>query len=278
MVVSKKKESYNEVERTGSPGWSVDRTDDSVGSRNLDNQEGVKTKELTITNDEPAWLVEEDNMGVTAGTEEAGAEDLALPTINILQALSPICDKTKPEYVEGMEPGMMYNTVTGEAYADGILFCPCYFRTEFSVFASRNAGGGFFGSFATQDEAQQAIRVIAQEQKKVPEAFETVRTATHYGLLFDDDHAPYTAVIRMTSSKLAASRQWITMIRMTGKSAYAYRYRITTVSKSNQQGSWFTYDIKQADYLSDDHIQAARDLYELAKAMPFNKAPETPEF
>lgn len=236
------------------------------------------TKELTI-NEEPAWLAEEENNGMAmAGTEEAGADDLALPTINVLQTLSPICDKTKPEYVEGMQPGMMYNTVTGEAYADGILFCPCYFRTEFAVFASRNAGGGFFGAYSTQDEARQAIHVIAQEQKKVPEAFEIVRTATHYGLLFNDDHAPYTAVIRMTSSKLAASRSWLTMIRMSGKPAYAYRYRITTVSKSNQQGSWFTYKIEKEDYLSDEHIQAAKNVYELAKDKSYNTAPETPEF
>ena len=237
-------------------------------------------KELTVNN-EPAWLAEVEGTPLAmAGTEEAGADDLALPTINVLQTLSPICDKTKPQYVEGMEAGMMYNTVTGEAYADGILFCPCYFRTEFSVFASRDAGGGFFGSYSSQDEARQAIHVIAQEQKKVPEAFETVRTATHYGLLFNDDHAPYTAVIRMTSSKLAASRQWLTMIRMSGKPAFAYRYRITTVSKSNQQGSWFTYDIKKEDYLSDEYIEAAKDVYSLAKDKPLNTAPvtETPEF
>ncbi len=236
------------------------------------------TKELTINN-EPAWLIEEQDKGmVLAGTEEAGADDLALPTINILQTLSPICDKTKPQYVEGMEPGMMYNTVTGESYADGILFCPCYFRPEFAIFASRDSGGGFFGSYSTQNEARQAIQVIASEQKKVPEAFETVRTATHYGLLFDDDHDPYTAVIRMASSKLAASRQWLTMIRMSGKPAYAYRYRLTTVSKSNQQGSWFTYVVKKEDYLSDDYIQAAKDVYALAQDKPVKTAPETVEF
>ena len=35
------KKSYDEVQRTSSPGWSVNRTEDSVGSRNPNNQMGV---------------------------------------------------------------------------------------------------------------------------------------------------------------------------------------------------------------------------------------------
>ncbi len=125
-------------------------------------------KELTI-NDEPAWLAEVEGTPLAmAGTEEAGADDLALPTINVLQTLSPICDKTKPQYVEGMEAGMMYNTVTGEAYADGILFCPCYFRTEFSVFASRDAGGGFSVRIRRKTRHNKRSTSLHRSKKRCP--------------------------------------------------------------------------------------------------------------
>lgn len=243
-------------------------------------------KELTI-NEEPAWLAEVEGTPLaTAGTENASADDLAMPMIHLLQKGSPICDKSAPEYVEGMEAGMLYNTVTQEAYPDGIVFCLCYFRTDYAVFASRDNGGGFFGAYSTDSDARQAIHAIAAEQKKVPEVFEVVRTGNHYGLLFSKGQAPQMAVIPMTSTKLAVSRQWLTMIRMSNKPAYAYKYRITSITRSNQKGSWYTYDVKkhmvngQPDYLSDDYIQQARDVHELAKAMPINTAPasETVEF
>ena len=42
------------------------------------------------------------------GMEHMGADDLALPFIRILGDLSPQVKKSKAEYIEGAEPGMLF--------------------------------------------------------------------------------------------------------------------------------------------------------------------------
>ena len=51
-----------------------------------------------------------------AGLGNVGHEDLALPFLKILGQLSPETNKRDGKYVEGAEPGMIYNTVTGELF------------------------------------------------------------------------------------------------------------------------------------------------------------------
>ena len=43
-------------------------------------------------------------------------EDLALPFLKILGQLSPEVNKRDGKYVKGAEPGMIFNSVTGELY------------------------------------------------------------------------------------------------------------------------------------------------------------------
>ena len=50
------------------------------------------------------------------GLGAIGQEDLALPFLKILGQLSPEVNKRDGKYVEGAEPGMIYNSVSGELY------------------------------------------------------------------------------------------------------------------------------------------------------------------
>ena len=50
------------------------------------------------------------------GLENMDQQDLALPFLRILGQLSPQVNKRDSKYVEGAEPGMIYNTVTHELY------------------------------------------------------------------------------------------------------------------------------------------------------------------
>jgi hypothetical protein len=53
------------------------------------------------------------------GLGNIGHDDLALPFLKILGQLSPEVNKRDGKYVEGAEPGMIYNSVTGELF-DGV--------------------------------------------------------------------------------------------------------------------------------------------------------------
>ena len=50
--------------------------------------------------------------GDSSGFEQLTNETVAFPFIRIIQSISPICKKGRPEYVEGAEEGKLYNTIT----------------------------------------------------------------------------------------------------------------------------------------------------------------------
>ena len=63
------------------------------------------------------------------GMEQVSTEDMSVPFLRILAQLSPQVNKRDGAYVEGAEPGFIYNTVANEAYDGdaGIQVIPCYY-------------------------------------------------------------------------------------------------------------------------------------------------------
>ena len=90
------------------------------------------TKEPTIKkNGALATVNFETDASVQTGT--VTQDDLALPFLKILGQLSPEVNKRDGKYVEGAEPGMIYNSVTGELFngEKGIQVIPCYYKLEY---------------------------------------------------------------------------------------------------------------------------------------------------
>ena len=86
-------------------------------------------------------LFEED---ADKGLGNIGHEDLALPFLKILGQLSPEVNKRDGKYVQGAEPGMIYNSVTGELFdgEKGINVLPCHYKLEYIEWQERGEGSG----------------------------------------------------------------------------------------------------------------------------------------
>ena len=78
------------------------------------------------------------------GFAEVSAEDMSIPFLRILDKGSPQVNKRDGAYVEGAEPGMIYNTVANEVYDGevGVTVIPCYFNRRFIEWKPRESGGG----------------------------------------------------------------------------------------------------------------------------------------
>ena len=64
-----------------------------------------------------------------AGSQKLSQEDLALPFLKVLGQLSPEVNKKDSKYVEGAEPGKIYNTVTTQLY-DEIDVLPVFYKRQ----------------------------------------------------------------------------------------------------------------------------------------------------
>ena len=213
-----------------------------------------------------------DDIFETAGDGAAfAADEMQIPFVRILQALSPQLNKKKPEYIEGASSGDMFNTVTGEVWdgEEGMLVVPCYQTTKYLEFTPREEGGGFRGEIASDDPIlQRTTRVGSKEV--LPTGNELVKSDQHYCLIVGKDGAAQPAVVDMKSSQLKVSRRWKTQIAMqkvknpkTGQQAtpalYATMWRISTTEESNDQGSWGNFSIAKEGLVTD------RDLFLEAK-------------
>ena len=86
------------------------------------------------------------------GMDSIGTEDMQIPFLRILQALSPEIQKNDPKFIKGASAGDLVNTVTGETWDgdDGVVVIPCGYTMKYLEFMLRDTGGGYQGMVQTK--------------------------------------------------------------------------------------------------------------------------------
>lgn len=184
-----------------------------------------------------------------AGFENTTMDDYAVPFLMVLQKLSPQCDEDKPmEFVQGARPGMFYNTATGDLY-ESIRIVPCSYQRMFAEWIPREKGGGFRGHHLP--ESAEVVKATSRRDERgrflTDRDTHLMDTRYHFVLLINGK-TPCPAVIALSSTQIKKSRLWMAMMRkieMTtpdGRSfnppMFSHIYKISTVSESNDQGTW----------------------------------------
>ena len=242
----------------------------------------AKKKETAVSTDVMDDILEFAGEGAAFDSSE-----MQIPFVRILQAMSPQLKKREAEYIEGSEQGDMFNTVTKQHWTgeDGITVIPCYQTTKYLEFTPRDQGGGFRGEIpATDAVLQRTERQGAKEM--LPNGNELVKSDQHYCLVVEADGTYQPVVIDMKSSQLKVSRRWKTQIAMqkikhpkTGAMItpplFATQWKFTTIEESNDQGSWFNYQIEKVGLLeSRDLMLEAKSFRDSVAAGEVKAAPE----
>lgn len=177
----------------------------------------------------PAHL--QDSTQHNRGSEAVGVEDLVIPRLEIVQALSPCLKRSDPAYIDGIEQGHFYNTVTRENYGPVVYFVPVVFRKEFLVWRDRKLGGGFRGAYQTFNEAN--LR-IAEEEK--PSEWAALDTGQQFGLVVKNTAGRCDEIVlSMSKSKLKVSKRFNSAIKLIGGDRFSRVYKITGVPETNDK-------------------------------------------
>ena len=206
----------------------------------------------------PANVFEED---AAKGLGNIGQQDLALLFLKILGQLSPEVNKRDGKYVEGSEPGMIYNSVSGDLYdgAKGIDVIPAFYKLEYVEWKDRGEGSG--GPVAVHDSSSDIMsqtKADANFKDRLPNGNYVEKTASHFVIITGD--SPTTALISMKSTQLKISRKWNSMmsgIKLKGKNglftpaSFSHIYRLKTTQMSNDKGTWFGWDVSKAGPITD---------------------------
>jgi hypothetical protein len=211
------------------------------------------------------------------GLEETTTEDFAIPFIRVLQPMSPQLQKQHGSYVAGASAGDLYNTVTGEAYdgEKGISIIPCAYNKKYIEWIPREKGGGLVNASHDISILSKCTRDDESRRYYTPEGNEIVETAQFFVLVVENGTAQQ-AVLAFTSTQLGVSRKWLTMLRMArvqnskGESVeapmFAYTYKLTTTTQSNDKGSWNAYSINQEGATEMSMAMMAKDFMGAARS------------
>ncbi len=209
----------------------------------------------------PANMFEED---AAKGLGKIGQEDLALPFLKILGQLSPEVNKRDGKYVEGAEPGMIYNSVSGDLYdgVKGIDVIPCFYKLEYIEWKDRGEGPGApVAIYDSSSDIMSKTKPDANYKDRLPNGNYIEKTASHFVIITGD--SPSTALISMKSTQLKISRKWNSMmsgIKMKGANglftpaSFSHIYKLKTTQMSNDKGTWFGWEVSKAGPVTDQSL------------------------
>ena len=215
----------------------------------------------------PSNMFEDD---AAKGLGAIGQEDLALPFLKILGQLSPEVNKRDGKYVEGAEPGMIFNSVSGELYdgVKGIDVIPCFYKLEYIEWKDRGEGlGAPIAIYDSSSDIMSKTKPDANYKDRLPNGNYIEKTASHFVIVSGD--SPSTALISMKSTQLKISRKWNSMmsgIKMKGANgmftpaSFSHIYKLKTTQMSNDKGTWFGWEVSKVGPVTD------KGLYDQAKS------------
>lgn len=217
------------------------------------SKELVSTIGIGVEEDMPEWMK---GMGDdTRGNEGITKEDLVIPRLSIIQAISPELDEKEASYIEGAKNGMMFNTLTRKLYNE-VLVIPVVYEKKYLVWRDRKKGGGFGGQYDTEDLANAAIMDMEE-----PDEWEATDTPTHLCLVVSDGK-PFEIAIPMPKSKAKVSRQLNSTIRLLGGPRFSRVYKITVVDDKNNAGEKFkNFHVAPAGFPNQELFKLAEKLY-----------------
>ncbi len=232
----------------------------------------------TLLQDESMLL---DTAGM--GMEKAGADDVAVPFIFIIQSGSPEAKKSHGSYIQGAEEGHLINTLTKELFKS-IEVIPVFFERVLIEWKQRGAdggGGGMVAIFSADDPIQRTTKRVDNGKGGTMDLLPSGNIlnphAQHYCLHVTPSGSLMPVVIAMTSTQLKKSRQWNGLMdqkrvrlsdgREIRPASFAYRYMLTTTPEQKQTFSWMGWKIEDMGMVESAHdFQMAKALYERASA------------
>jgi hypothetical protein len=186
-----------------------------------------------------------------AGRENITKNDVLIPRIGILQALSPQLKKSKPEYIDGAKVGEICDIGKGEVIGEKLIFLPVYYHKVWMEWAPRETNKGLI-TIHVDDHILKKCRKTDKGQWFHGEN-EVIETAQWYGLNITEG-VPKKAFIPMAKTQLRASRKMatiadeITVTTGAGKVIQAplwfQAYEMTPVETSDGSNDWFIWNVE----------------------------------
>jgi hypothetical protein len=213
-----------------------------------------QTTAVTTKADVPDYIAQSQGRG----SENVEMQDMVIPRIELVQALSKCLIEGGSEYIEDAKAGMFYNSVTRELYGSSVIVCPVFFKKQYLNWRDRQKGGGFGGQYDSMQEAQENLGTRDNQDE-----WEAVETAQQIVLVVNPEtHETSEAVLSCARSKQKVSRQWNSLIRTNGFDRFSRIYELFGTDETNQQNQPYkNIGVRYIDFASMPVFKQAEALY-----------------
>lgn len=230
----------------------------------------IKSAEMEI----PEWLKGE--VGQQHGLENVDQSDLLLPRLGLCQALSPQRRKSDSSYIEGLNEGELFNTVTKEIYGEEIEIVALFFFKNRIKFNPIEEGGGIDcisingvdgGRICPDGCSACKFSVWGNGETEGDATNDSpLCTVYHNFMAFAmKDNSPVAMSFKSTGLKV--SKQFLASVRLTNMPMYARKYKITVKEMSSGQNHWFEKQINFIGFPTAEEYKNFEHQYKQLKAM-----------
>jgi hypothetical protein len=229
----------------------------------------TRTTAMALQQSKPDFLRKQDEEGPARyrGQEEIGAQDMVIPRVAICQSTTPNRKRQNEAiFIEGLQEGQIFNTVTLENYGEEILFTPLLFHKSRIKFTPMDQGGGVeclnpTGRHCALNNGGPCIHAQWGKNGEPPACDELYNFPCL--VLHENGRAPDFAVISFKRTGVAAAKDLNTKIRMRQSDAFAGTYRLRTAPDKNSAGQdYFIPVIDNAGWVDPETYQKAEEFYE----------------
>lgn len=215
-------------------------------------------KENTVAAANPTGLIAPYDYGDDAGKGmDVSQGERSLPFLKILQAQSPEVAGPKGK-VPGAEAGMFYNTATGELFKT-ITIVPAIRQHKIVEWRPRNEGGGIVSSTDVNDGIypeyySAAVAKCEADGRKfgdfwtgVPKKSNQLKETFYvFAVVLNNGESEGSVVVPFQSTAIQSYKKQFMRRILAVKGnppMYAFSVVLSTVSQTNDEGTWFNYEI-----------------------------------
>ena len=207
------------------------------------------------------------------GGENLEPEDIIMPRLAICGKQSPQFDKNNDRFIDGLEMGDFFNTITQEVYGPAIYVVPLFeakTRTRFPPYGTdgqvlcRSADGkhGIGDNPVKGDCMQCPLRQFIDDKR--PECTQFLNYAVL--LMPQNGKASHdvwkvlprldtASVLGFKSTALGSAKQWNAMLKMRGRDWFACVFKLKSTAKIDGKNSWYIPTVENAGWLSKEGFE-----------------------
>jgi hypothetical protein len=201
----------------------------------------------------PAWLTEEK----ITGLDHIGADDMEMPRLAVAQLTSKQILKGHELYIQGLEFGQYFNSVTGEVYGEGAL--------TFSVlradppraieFTPIDEGGGVVDMDVPLDDSRLDFTVDGDGKKQKPVA------TKFYDFIIMLWPTKEIIALSFKSSGLRVAKKLNFLMRQRSGPPWVGVYSLKAVQKTDAKGTYAIHvlDNHENGWVNDEQRSIAKD-------------------